>query len=340
MIVIFRPIDRKPDFSNLEAVLNRKIPSRPTLFEFFLNGRLNAKLVGDTTGMSPTEITVRAYDSAGYDYTTVAASEFRVLPFNHQAASTISINDHVISDRSDFDKFNWQNPRDYSLKEFLEIPEYLPEGMKIIPWGPGGVLENVIELLGYENLCMMIYDDPQLVSDVFEKVGSSMVEHYKMVVNYDFVGAIIANDDWGFNTQTMLSPNDMRKYVFPWHKQIAEIGHRVGKPVLLHSCGNYDQIIDDVIYDMKYDARHSYEDNIRPVEEAYKELRDKIAVLGGLDINYMVTGSPEEIAERSACLIREGMIYGGYALGTGNSVPEYIPEENYFAMIGEALKEY
>ena len=26
--------------------------------------------------------------------------------------------------------------------------------------------------------------------------------------------------------------------------------------------------------------------------------------------------------------------YGGYALGTGNSVPDYVPDENYFAMIG------
>jgi uroporphyrinogen decarboxylase len=24
---------------------------------------------------------------------------------------------------------------------------------------------------------------------------------------------------------------------------------------------------------------------------------------------------------------------GGYALGTGNSIPEFIPDENYFAML-------
>jgi hypothetical protein len=29
----------------------------------------------------------------------------------------------------------------------------------------------------------------------------------------------------------------------------------------------------------------------------------------------------------------------GYALGTGNSVPEYIPDEKYFAMTRAALDE-
>ena len=30
---------------------------------------------------------------------------------------------------------------------------------------------------------------------------------------------------------------------------------------------------------------------------------------------------------------------GGYAPGTGNSVPDYVPDENYFAMISAALEE-
>jgi len=29
---------------------------------------------------------------------------------------------------------------------------------------------------------------------------------------------------------------------------------------------------------------------------------------------------------------------GGYALGTGNSVPDYVPDENYFAMTRAALE--
>ena len=41
-----------------------------------------------------------------------------------------------------FDHFHWKNPEDYSLEEYLKIPEYLPDGMKIIPYGPYRSSEN------------------------------------------------------------------------------------------------------------------------------------------------------------------------------------------------------
>ena len=54
---------------------------------------------------------------------------------------------------------------------------------------------------------------------------SFLAEYYARAARYDTVGACIVNDDWGFKTQTMFSPRDMRKYVFPWHKQIAATIH-------------------------------------------------------------------------------------------------------------------
>ena len=88
---------------------------------------------------------------------------------------------------------------------------------------------------------------------------------------------------------------------------------------------------------MKYDARHSYEDKIVPVEKAYDDLKGRIAVLGGLDVNFMVKASPEDIYKRATAMLEKTKDSGGYALGTGNSVPEYIPDENYFAMINAAF---
>lgn len=146
----------------------------------------------------------------------------------------------------------------------------------------------------------------------------------------------MANDDWRFSKQTMLAPDAMRKYVFPWHKKIVEAAHKTGRYALLHSCGNYRSIIEDLILDIKYDARHSYEDNTIPVEEAYEELKGRIGVLGGIDVNFMVNASEQEIFNRARALLERSYEAGGYALGTGNSVPEYIPDSHYYAMISAA----
>jgi uroporphyrinogen decarboxylase len=129
----------------------------------------------------------------------------------------------------------------------------------------------------------------------------------------------------------------MRQYVFPWHKQIVSAIHAAGKPAILHSCGHFERILDDLA-DMDYDGRHSYEDVILPVEQAYERYHDKFAILGGIDIDFICRASPEQVYERARKLLQQTATHGGYALGTGNSVPDYVPDENYFAMIRAVLE--
>ena len=59
--------------------------------------------------------------------------------------------------------------------------------------------------------------------------------------------------------------------------------------------------------------------------------------MNGIDVDFMCRAEPEEIYKRAQSLISITAERGGYALGTGNSVPDYIPDENYFAMLYAAL---
>lgn len=341
-MLILKPTTRKPDFRNLERVLMRDTPDRPTLFEFFLNDRLYRKAPGihfdESTPYSRKLSVARAFEAYGYDYVTVIAGDYCFTSAEKQLLKTQSLNDlALIRDRESFGAYMWPDIADFPMDDLSRLAEDLPAGMKVIAYGPGGVLENVVQLVGYDHLCMMLYDDPELAGDIFEGVGTCLLNYYKTVLEYEVVGAVISNDDWGFNTQTMLSPADLRKYVFPWHKKIVEAAHQKGRPAILHSCGKYDAIIDDVIDDMGFDARHSYEDNIEPIETAYDKLHHRIALLGGIDLNYVCSSTPEEVYLRAKNMLIKGQS-GGYALGTGNSVPDYVPDENYFAMIRAALE--
>jgi uroporphyrinogen decarboxylase len=55
-------------------------------------------------------------------------------------------------------------------------------------------------------------------------------------------------------------------------------------------------------------------------------------------MNFMVNAAPEQVRERCRNMLKRAEGRGGYALGTGNSVPEYIPVENYLAMASTVLK--
>jgi len=108
---------------------------------------------------------------------------------------------------------------------------------------------------------------------------------------------------------------------------------------ILYSYGNLEAVMDDIIDDMGFDAKHSFEDKICPVEEAYERWGDRISILGGIDVDYVCRSTPGEIRQRSRVMLQRSAARGGYALGTGNSVPEYVPDENYFAMISVVPEE-
>jgi uroporphyrinogen decarboxylase len=346
-------VTRKPDFENLLKVLRREKPdpsspkgyaeaSRPTLFEFFLNGPFYEKLAGRSLGVEGkdwkwgtfNQIVTEAFKIAGYDYVTILGSSMKFETGEIERKATISLNaGSVITDRESFESYKWPDPDVFDYSDLERAKKMLPVGMKLIVYGPCGVLENVISLVGFERLCMLLADDADLTKDIFDAVGRRLVRYYEICAAYESVGALIVNDDWGFKTATMLSPADLRRYVFGWTGKIVEAIHKAGKPAILHSCGNLDRVMDDIIEDMKFDAKHSFEDVIIPIEQAYEKWGGRIAILGGIDMDFMCRSTPEQIRQRCEAMLAKAATRGGYALGTGNSVPEYVPYCNYLAMI-------
>ena len=321
----------------------KKDRDRPVLFEFFLNEFLyNSATEG--VNLPENELlrdcvkTVLTYDRFGYDYGT-----FRALPGSgfsfpdiRKREKTISQNEGaVVSDWESFEKYILPVPafKDADFKVIEELIPYIPEGMKLIASGPGGIEENLISMVGYENLCFMMVDHPDLVEAISRKVGERLAEYYSRLCNFPVVGACISNDDRGFKTQTLLTRDQLQTYIFPWHQKITDTIHNSGRKVILHSCGNIYPVMDTIIDVLKYDAKHSYEDAIMPVEQAYDEYGSRIAILGGIDVDFVCQSTPEEVFRRSKEMLERAAGKGGYALGTGNSVPEYVPVDNYLAMI-------
>ncbi|MCX7038113.1 MAG: hypothetical protein NT005_03120 [Spirochaetes bacterium] len=79
--------------------------------------------------------------------------------------------DHgVIMSRRDLEQYPWPKVGDWCCARFWEYKRHLPDGMKLVI-RPTGVFENVRRLVGMVPLSLMLYDDPQLAADIFERVG-------------------------------------------------------------------------------------------------------------------------------------------------------------------------
>lgn len=334
------------DFGQLEKVLCRETPDRPVLFEYFVNANLisfvnDKPFAGAVKRADQIRDILQFFHRSGYDYATVPSRYFNDFKFEnteHEKKETVSINEgSAITGWKTFEAYHWPNPEHVNFELLNQLSGELRDGMKFIVSSPGGVLENVIALVGFERLCFMIYEDEQLTKAIFDAVGSRLLRFYEICSALPPVGALIVNDDWGFKTQTMLAPETLRQFVFRWHKKIVETIHKNRKYAILHSCGNLSEVIDDIADDLKFDAKHSYEDTILPVEQAWQQWHNRFAVIGGIDMDFLVRRTPEAITQRCQKIL-ELTSSKSYALGSGNSIPAYVPIPNYLAMI-EAINQ-
>jgi uroporphyrinogen decarboxylase len=232
-----------------------------------------------------------------------------------------------------FEKYPWPLATDAMFEDIEKLADALPEGMKVTVTLPGGVLENLSSLFGYEPLCMLLADDPDLVQAVVDKIGEGELSVYEHLCSYDHVGLCWLNDDLGFKTQTMISPNALRKFVFPWHKRLVEYAHENGKIVVLHACGNLKEVMEDLIEDVGIDAKHSFEDIIMPVADFKRKYGSRIGICGGIDVHVLAGSNEDEVRAYTRKVIEETAPGGGWTLGSGNSVANYIPVRNFLAML-------
>ncbi len=327
----------KPDFQLFLDALAGRRTSRPVLFDFLMSEHIAEPLAGKPADDSPLALCQRNAEALrlmGYDYAPAQPPFFHFPTKAAANKESQHINDtQIVANWDDLERYQWLEP-DERIPEFLAaFAKVMPEGMKLFVYGPSGVLENASAILGFDNMMIQLYEDPALVRAVVDGVGSRLLRYYELALQAPGVGVIMCNDDWGFRTATMMSPKHMREYIFPWHKKAVEAAHAHGIPAVLHSCGwHRDIMATDIIADMGYDGKHSYEDNIQPVEQAWEEYHDRISIMGGMDMDFLCRREPAEVYARARAMLLKTREKGHYMLGTGNSLARYLPLPQYAAM--------
>lgn len=245
----------------------------------------------------------------------------------------------VIQDRADYDKYPWppeSTPLDFRLYEM--IASLLPPGVKMVAGVCMGPYEWASQMMGTVGMSMLLADDPDLVREVFDRLGRLIVSADRQLASMDAVGALRQGDDLGFRTSTFLSPALLRELVFPIYRRMTDIAHQAGKPFILHSCGQLSEIYDDLIDGCRIDAKHSFEEAILPVEQFKQRYRGRVTPLGGLDVDMICRGTPEQISQYTRDKIEKCFDDGHWALGTGNSLTDYMPVENYRIVLEEGRR--
>lgn len=159
----------------------------------------------------------------------------------------------IITSWEDFERYPWPQPEEVDYYPLEYAAQRLPEGMGVAA-STGGILEPVMWLMGYHTFAIALYDQPDLIQAMFKKVEDLVVSVARSLVQCDRVIALWMGDDMGYKTGTMIAPVHMREYVFPIQKKVAQAAHAAAMPFLLHSCGNLEEVMDDLIDDVGIDG--------------------------------------------------------------------------------------
>ena len=243
----------------------------------------------------------------------------------------------TISSWDDFEAYPWPSLEDMDFFPLEYVNAHLPDGMGLISCHAGGIYEHLSAVFSYEGLCFALMDQPDLVRAVADRIGELMQGFYRHILGLDRLVAVFPGDDMGFRSATLVSPEDLKRYTLPWHARFCGMAHEKGLPYFLHSCGNLDGIMAHLIDEVGIDGKHSFEDAITPVTDFHERYGDRIAVLGGVDLNILSGAEPDAVRKRVREILDVCAPRGRFAIGSGNSVPSYVPVENYLAMVDTAL---
>ena len=346
-----------PDWESFLACIQRKgTPDRVHYIELFLDREVKEDLcrkfnlldgmdVGDPYFLEKRALIIQRF--LGYDYVR-GCIENLDMPLSETAVQDTSLlardggrsfideGKGPISNWEEFEKYPWPDPQKTSYRQIEWLDKNLPDDMCIVCHGGfAHFAEYLTWLMGYQTLCYALFDTPDLVQAITDRLLEIYIPALEGVLQFDGVKVIWGSDDMGFKTSTLISPADLRKYVLPGHKKMAEMAHSAGRPYLIHSCGKLTDIMADLIDDVQIDGKHSFEDTIEDVRDVKKEYGQKIALLGGIDVDFLCRAEEDAIRARVRETLDVCLPGGGYCLGSGNTIANYVPIQNYLAMLDE-----
>lgn len=247
-------------------------------------------------------------------------------------------NEHegVIASWADFERFPWPRVEDVDFGQVEWFERHLPPDMGLFI--STHVWEDIRALFGFETFCYTLYEDPALVEAVAAKVGEFNLALARAACDFRCVFALYGADDFGYKSGLMMPPDVLRRIALSPHKRMAAIAHGQGRLYMLHACGNLAEIMDELIDDVRIDAKHSFEDVIMPVSEAKRRFGHRLALLGGLDVDFIARAPEASIRQKVRDVLDVCHPGGGYCLGLGNWVTDYTPIDHYLAVLDEGRR--
>lgn len=337
----------RPDITQLVRTLHRERASYVPLAELGIHPLIKERFLGRPIQTLADEIAF--WKKAGYDYVKLQPGvDFN--PGKIGGDGNVMLNEDgsvlrkwasegagVIANESDFDRYRFPAASDFDYTRFEEVGHLLPEGLGVIGQY-GDIFTMTWEMMGFENFSLSLFENPGLVERLNTTLGNLVVGMFEYFAESDAVDVLWYSDDIAYTDGLLVSPAVLRKFFFPWLRKIGTIARNHGKPLIYHTDGVLYSVMDEIIA-CGIDAIHPIEPKAMKLAEVKRRYGDQLCLIGHVDVDLLARGTREEVRTQVRENIETAGYNGGYCLGSGNSIPDYVNFENYVTML-EACREF
>jgi len=195
--------------------------------------------------------------------------------------------------------------------------------------------ERAWTLRGMENLMMDFVEHPAFVHELLEAIADYNIAQARKALTYD-IDAVYFGDDWGQQHGLQMGPALWREFIRPQLRRMYATVREAGKAVFIHSCGDVDELFDDLV-EIGVNCFNPFQPEVMDVAELIPRYRGRLAFHGGLSTQKTLPyGSPAQVRAESQRLLTLGR-EGGYIFSPAHAVEGDVPLENMLVFIEEAM---
>jgi uroporphyrinogen decarboxylase len=193
------------------------------------------------------------------------------------------------------------------------------------------VWENMRQSMGDLCLYESMLSDPAWIHDYNRVYTDFFKAHYRVM--FEEVGmpdGIWMYEDLGYKNGTFCSPKTCQEILFPYYKELVDFFHVYNLPVVLHSCGNIEEILDQIVA-VGFDALNPMEAKAGcDVVRFAKKYSNRLAFIGGMDVRIFESGDRTAIKDEILRIIRELKSIGAfYIFGSDHSISSKVRYDDY-----------